>query len=142
MSDESAKSVVADPIRIRVLAESDVLQAVLVAKQRASACGLNGNAANRVATAVSELARNIIKYAGQGEILIAGVEQGSRRGVEIVSRDRGPGISDIEQAMSDHFSSSGTLGLGLPGVKRLMDEFAIESTPGRGTTVTITKWSG
>ncbi len=142
MNGESPKRVLVEPVRIRIVEDRDVIQAVLAARRFASANGLDANVANQVATAVSELARNIIKYAGRGEILIAGVEKGSRSGVEVVSRDRGPGIADIEQAMSDHFSSGGTLGLGLPGVKRMMDEFAIESTPGHGTTVTVTKWSG
>ena len=94
-----------------------------------------------VATAVSELSRNILKYAGQGEIFFQQRVEGTCTGVLVTARDRGPGIENIEAAMSDHYSSSGTLGLGLPGVKRMMDEFSIESAPGKGTQVSVLKWS-
>ena len=93
-----------------------------------------------IGTAVSELARNILKYAGSGEIWLRGVKEKGGRGIEIEAIDRGPGIADCEAAMNDHFSSGGTLGLGLPGVKRMMDEFSLESTPGEGTRVTARKW--
>ena len=93
-----------------------------------------------IATAVSELARNILKYASAGEIRLRQVEGPSGRGVEIETVDRGPGIEDVEAAMRDHFSSGGTLGLGLPGVRRMMDELSLESTPGEGTCVTAVKW--
>ena len=93
-----------------------------------------------IATAVSELVRNILKYAGSGEIRLRRVKEKAGRGVEIEAVDHGPGISDCEAAMQDHFSSSGTLGLGLPGVKRMMDEFSLESAPGEGTRVTARKW--
>jgi serine/threonine-protein kinase RsbT len=94
-----------------------------------------------VATAVSELARNILVYADEGEITVQLVQKGSRRGVCVVARDHGPGIADIEVALRDGYSTSGSLGLGLPGSRRLMDEFEIESAPGAGTTVSITKWA-
>ncbi len=93
-----------------------------------------------IATAISELARNIVTYAERGEIAVRTLSEGSRRGILVVSRDHGPGIRDIPQAMRDGHSTSGGLGLGLPGVKRLMDEFEIESAPGQGTQVTIRKW--
>ena len=93
-----------------------------------------------IATAVSELARNILKYAVSGEIRLRQVDGPSGRGIEIEAVDRGPGIEDPEAAMRDHFSSGGTLGLGLPGVRRMMDEFSLESTPGEGTRVTAVKW--
>jgi serine/threonine-protein kinase RsbT len=93
-----------------------------------------------IATAVSELARNIIKYADKGEVIIGRVEKGYKSGIEIVVSDKGPGIADIEAAVTDHFSTSGTLGLGLPGVKRMVDEFEIQSEVGLGTTVLIRKW--
>ncbi len=84
--------------------------------------------------------RNILKYAGSGEIRLRRVTGADGRGVEIEAIDQGPGIADCEEAMNDHFSSGGTLGLGLPGVKRMMDEFSLESTPGEGTRVTARKW--
>ena len=93
-----------------------------------------------IATTVSELARNILKYAGSGEICLRRVKKIGGRGIEIEATDRGPGIEDCDVAMQDHFSTSGTLGLGLPAVKRMMDEFSLESTPGEGTRVTARKW--
>ncbi|MGD8644289.1 MAG: ATP-binding protein, partial [Chromatiales bacterium] len=79
-------------------------------------------------------------YAGQGQMTLRRVIDQRRRGMEIVAEDKGPGIADKDSALSDHFSSSGTLGLGLPGVRRLMDEFDLESEPGAGTRVTVRKW--
>ena len=93
-----------------------------------------------IATAVSELVRNILKYAGTGEIRLRHVKRMGQRGIEIEAIDQGPGIANCEAAMCDHYSSGGTLGLGLPGVKRMMDEFSLESTPGEGTRVTARKW--
>jgi serine/threonine-protein kinase RsbT len=93
-----------------------------------------------LATAISELARNIVSYAGKGEIAIKAVRNTHRQGIIIVASDDGPGIRDIQQALRDGFSTSGSLGLGLPGVRRLMDEFEIKSRPGRGTIVTVKKW--
>jgi serine/threonine-protein kinase RsbT len=97
------------------------------------------SAGREVATAISELARNIVTYAGHGEIRISLVTNGTRRGINVVARDEGPGIADIDLAMRQGYSTSGGLGIGLPGVRRIMDEFAIASDVG-GTTVTITKW--
>lgn len=118
---------------------------VVIARQRgreiASLLGFSASDLALIATAISELARNIVLYAGTGEIEIGHVEQMERRGIEIVARDQGPGIRNIPQAMRDGFSTSGGLGLGLPGVKRLMDEFEIQSRPGRGTTVTVRRWT-
>jgi len=93
-----------------------------------------------IATAISELARNIVMYAGQGEVIIRSVEISNGKSIVIVARDNGPGIRSVEDALRDGYSTSGGLGLGLPGVKRLMDEFAIESELGQGTMVTIKKW--
>ena len=86
------------------------------------------------------MARNIVSYAGNGEIVMRVVRQGQRRGITVVARDRGPGIADIERAMKDGFSTSRGLGLGLPGSKRLMDEFELVSEVGKGTEITMTKW--
>jgi serine/threonine-protein kinase RsbT len=93
-----------------------------------------------IATAISEIARNIINYATRGEVTLAVVQRGPRRGIHIVARDEGPGIADISRAMEDGYSTSRGLGLGLPGSKRLMDDFALVSEVGKGTTVTMTKW--
>ena len=104
------------------------------------AIGFDEIVSQMIATAVSELANNIVKYAGCGEILMNRINIGSRAGIQVIARDRGPGIEDIQKAMADHYSSGNTLGLGLPGVKRMMDEFELTSDPGKKTTVTIRKW--
>jgi serine/threonine-protein kinase RsbT len=95
----------------------------------------------KVVTAASELARNALVYAGGGAVRIRLVENGSRRGLELVFSDEGPGIADIEQAFTDGWTTGGGLGLGLGGSRRLVDEFGLVSTPGEGTTVTVTKWA-
>lgn len=93
-----------------------------------------------IVTAISELARNIVQYAGSGEIIIRELRSKDNRGLGIVAKDYGPGIKDVNLALQEGYSSSGGLGLGLPGVKRLMDTFNIESQLGRGTTVSAEKW--
>jgi serine/threonine-protein kinase RsbT len=118
----------------------DIAKAILHADRVSGQIGFGPNDQSRIATAVSELARNIIKYAGTGQVVISTVERLGRRGIEIVAEDQGPGIDDIERAMKDHYSSGGTLGLGLPGVRRLLDEFSLESAPGQGTRVKGRKW--
>ena len=93
-----------------------------------------------IVTAISELARNILDYAVRGEICVRVVQNHSGRGIGVVARDDGPGIVNVDHALTDGFSTSGGLGLGLPGVRRLMDDFQIESRAGEGTTVRVTKW--
>jgi len=102
--------------------------------------GASSIAMTLIATAISELARNIVSYAGQGEVLMRGVESAHAKGVLICARDKGPGIRSINDVLRDGYSTSGGLGLGLPGVRRLMDEFAIESELQQGTVVTVRKW--
>lgn len=94
----------------------------------------------KIATAVSELARNIVSYAGSGVLNVEAITNDNRRGIEIVCKDRGPGIEDVDLACKDGYSTSKGLGMGLPGSRRLMDEFHLESEKGKGTTVTIRKW--
>jgi serine/threonine-protein kinase RsbT len=120
--------------------EMDVRQVVLESTRYSQEAGFAEAPSRMIATAVSELVRNILKYAGSGEFRLRRVEGSSGRGVEIEVSDHGPGIADVDAAMSDHFSSGGTLGLGLPGVKRMMDDFSLESAPGQGTRVTARKW--
>jgi serine/threonine-protein kinase RsbT len=119
-------------------------QDIVVARQKGRAMamelGFSSGDATLIAAAISELARNIISYAGEGEIQLNEMKGPNPTGMRIIARDEGPGIRDITQAMRVGFSTSGSLGIGLPGVKRLMDEFAISSVPGRGTTVTVKKW--
>ncbi len=126
--------------RLTIQAETDARLAALEATRYALDAGFEETPSRMIATAVSELARNILKYAHQGEIELRRVEGPAGVGVAIEAVDQGPGIADLEAAMRDHFSSGGTLGLGLPGVKRLMDEFSLESTPGEGTRVSLVKW--
>jgi serine/threonine-protein kinase RsbT len=127
---------------IQVTIHSD--QDIVIARQRgrtlAAELGFSPGDATLIATAISELARNIVTYARNGLIMLKAVQGSSRKGILIVASDHGPGIADIRQAMRDGFSTSGSLGLGLPGVRRLMDEFEITSQPGRGTTVAVKKW--
>jgi len=118
-------------------------EGVIVVRQKvrelASDIGFGAVDQTRIATAVSELARNIYQFAGKGAVTIFSLE-GDRKGIRIVCEDNGPGIADIELVMADGYSTVKSLGLGLPGAKRLMDEFQIESEPGKGTKVTIIKW--
>jgi serine/threonine-protein kinase RsbT len=127
---------------IRVTINSD--QDIVLARQRgralAAELGFSPGDATLIATAISELARNIVSYARNGQITLRAIHGSSRQGVLVVASDNGPGIADIRQAMRDGFSTSGSLGLGLPGVRRLMDEFEITSQSGRGTTVAVKKW--
>ncbi len=95
-----------------------------------------------IAAAISEIGRNIIRYAHRGEMEFHVVENGDRSALTVIARDEGPGIADVSLAMQDGYSSTGGLGLGLPGASRLMDEFQIDSAPGTGTTVTMKKWRG
>jgi serine/threonine-protein kinase RsbT len=126
--------------RLPVADEVELMQAVMEVGRLARQAGLGEVDAAKVMTAVSELARNILKYAGRGAILAARLEGPAVSGIEVVAEDGGAGIADLDAALRDHFSTSGTLGLGLPGVRRMMDEFEIASVPGRGTRVTIRKW--
>ncbi len=127
-------------LRRTIATEMDVRRVVLESTEYSQTAGFDEARSRMIATAVSELARNILKYAGTGEIRLRHVKGPTRRGIEIEGVDQGPGIADTESAMRDHFSSSGTLGLGLPGVKRMMDEFTMESAPGDGTRVSAIKW--
>lgn len=109
-------------------------------RKRAVADGFAPPEATRLVTAASELGRNILKYANRGHLRCSSVDKGLRTGIELSAIDDGPGIADVERAMEDNFSSSGTLGMGLPGVKRLVDEFEIETAVSLGTTVTFRLW--
>ncbi len=124
------------PIRV----DADVLVARQKARELAKSLKFSASELTLIATAISEVARNIVTYAKHGEIMLKLVNQGRRRGIRVVAQDQGPGIADITRAMEDGFSTSSSLGLGLPGSKRLMDDFDIVSVLGKGTTVTMTKW--
>jgi serine/threonine-protein kinase RsbT len=124
---------------LSVRIESDILAARQHGREVAEHVGFSGSDLALIATAISEVARNIVVHAGGGAIMISELADG-RAGIEIVARDDGPGIIDIELAMQDGYSTVSSLGLGLPGARRLMDEFTIESQDGHGTTVVMRKW--
>lgn len=126
--------------RVEINVDIDIVTARQEGRFLAAQLGFSSSEQVLIATAISEAARNIIQYAGKGAILINAVEEGNRQGILIVVRDTGPGISDIEQAMMDGYSSSGGLGLGLSGIKRLMSEMEIISEPGKGTTLIMKRW--
>jgi serine/threonine-protein kinase RsbT len=127
-------------IVVAIRSDGDIVSARQQGRSLATAIGFTATDATLIATAISELARNIILYARQGDVMMHSVEISHRRGMVICARDKGPGIRSIEDVLRDGYSTSGGLGLGLPGTKRLMDEFAIESELGQGTMVTIRKW--
>lgn len=121
--------------------ELDIVSARQKGRELAAALGFSSTDQTLLATAISEVARNIMSYAGKGTVTLQTLEEGARRGLLIIAEDHGPGIPDIELAMRDGYSTGKSLGLGLPGAKRLMDSFALLSTVGAGTTVTMTKWA-
>lgn len=123
---------------LSVRLESDILAARQHGREVAEHVGFTGSDLALIATAISEVARNIVVHAGGGTIMISELADG--RGIEIVARDDGPGIIDVDLAMQDGYSTVASLGLGLPGARRLMDEFTIESQDGHGTTVVMRKW--
>lgn len=127
-------------VRVPVSTDMDLVTARREGRVMAEQLGLSASEATLVATAISELARNIVNYARKGEIHVSLINDGGRRGISVVARDQGPGIADIKLAMQPGYSTSNGLGLGLPGVRRIMDEFDIASEPGRGTTIAVTKW--
>ena len=127
--------------RITLFDQSDKEQVIMTARCLAVEAGFDETNQVLIATAASELATNIVKYAKEGEVILKIVQRDRQLGIEIIARDNGPGIRDIEQVMQDNFSTSkGSLGLGLPSVQRIMDEFKIESQPGQGTIVSTLKW--
>jgi serine/threonine-protein kinase RsbT len=128
--------------RIAIESDNDVVTARQRARELAAMVDLSSMDQTLLATAISEVARNITTYATRGEVLLSIVrDNGGREGIRVVARDDGPGIEDVDLAMQDGYTSGGGLGLGLPGARRLVDEFDIETAPSAGTTVTLVKWS-
>ena len=125
---------------VEIAEEVDVAYASYESMELAKAAGFNQTGQFMVATATSELARNIFEYANRGEITIRILKRGTQKGIEIVAEDNGPGIADIAAAMTDHFSTQLSLGLRLPSTKRLTDEFHIDSERRVGTKITVRKW--
>jgi serine/threonine-protein kinase RsbT len=129
-----------DEVRVAIAADEDLVPARAQARALAERLGFSRTDATLIATAISEIARNIVVHVGQGEIVVRSVEEESRHGLVVIAQDAGPGIRDVEAALRDGYAGQGGLGLGLPGARRLMDDFDIVSQPGRGTRVTMTKW--
>jgi serine/threonine-protein kinase RsbT len=125
---------------MEVASDADIVPARAQGRALASDLGFSPTDATLVATAISEIARNIVVHAGRGEIELGPVYEADRRGLIVVARDSGPGIRDVDAALREGFGSKGGLGLGLPGARGIMDEFAIETAPNEGTTVTMHMW--
>jgi len=120
--------------------DADIVTARQKGRELAAAVGFSSTEQTVIALAISEIARNIVTYAGRGKVFISRTEEGGRQGVVVVAADEGPGIADIELAMRDGYSTARSLGVGLPGTRRIMDEFQVESSVGKGTTIRMTKW--
>ena len=129
-------------VHVRIQNSADIVAARQQGRALASQAGFSHSNLTIIATAISEVARNIVEYAKEGEVIITLISDTTKKGVEIVASDQGPGIADITTVMRDGYSTGKGLGIGLPGARRLMDEFAIASAIGTGTTVTMKKWVG
>jgi serine/threonine-protein kinase RsbT len=127
-------------VHITIRSGADIVAARLQGRQLAAEAGFSCTDQTIIATAISELARNIVEYARNGEIRLTILGDANKRGIRVEAHDDGPGIANIELAMRDGYSTGGGMGLGLPGTRRLMDEFVINSKPGKATTVITTKW--
>ncbi|HVY80287.1 MAG TPA: anti-sigma regulatory factor [Steroidobacteraceae bacterium] len=124
----------------QIRSAEDIVRVRQATRERAIAQGFSLVDQTKLVTAASELARNTLDYGGGGEVTIEAVHEGARKGVRLVFVDRGPGIADVEMALKDGFTTGSGLGLGLSGARRLCNEFSIESKPGEGTRVAITRW--
>jgi serine/threonine-protein kinase RsbT len=129
-----------DEVRVRVHSDADLVTARAEARAMAERLGFPRPDPTLIATAISEIARNIVMHAGQGEIVLEPFEDADRYGIVVTAVDQGPGIRDVDAALREDVSGRGGLGLGLPGARRLMDDFELESDPDTGTTVTMRKW--
>jgi serine/threonine-protein kinase RsbT len=125
---------------VAISSDADIVTARQKGRAVARQLGFSSTDLTLIATAISELARNIVLYARCGEIGLEIVRDGKRLGMQVIATDSGPGIPDVKLAMQGGFSTSGGLGLGLPGVRRLMDDMKVRSELGKGTTITATKW--
>jgi serine/threonine-protein kinase RsbT len=127
-------------ISIAVASDGDMIPARAEGRALADRLGFSRTDATLIATAISEVGRNILVHAGSGEIVLSELRANGREGLQVVASDSGPGIRDVEAALRDGYASRGGLGLGLPGARRLMDDFEIDSRVGEGTVVTMKKW--
>jgi serine/threonine-protein kinase RsbT len=131
---------VSEPVIVPICSSEHAISARANGRELARRLGFSSSEVTLIVTVISELTRNILQYAQTGEVVLTALQSGDRVGLEIQARDSGPGIPNIQQALQTGYSTSGGLGVGLPGVKRLMDECIIESEEGKGTTVTVRKW--
>jgi anti-sigma regulatory factor (Ser/Thr protein kinase) len=129
-----------DEVRVPINADADLVTARAEGRAMAERLGFPRPDPTLIATAISEVARNIVVHVGHGEIVLRPFEEPDRYGLVVIANDDGPGIRDVEAAVRDDYSGRGGLGLGLPGARRLMDGFELVSDPDTGTTVTMTKW--
>lgn len=127
-------------VRVPIACDADVIAARQKGREMASELGFRSSDQVSIATAISEVARNMMDYASRGEIILSTSEKDGRKGICVIATDKGPGIKDLDLAMQDGYSTGKSLGLGLPGARRMMDEFAITSEVGAGTKVTMRKW--
>jgi serine/threonine-protein kinase RsbT len=127
-------------VRVSIESDADLVTARAEARAMAERLGFPRPDPTLIATAISEIARNIVVHVGRGEIVLRPLEEPNRYGLVVVARDEGPGIRNVDAALRDDYSGRGGLGLGLSGARRLMDEFELESSADRGTTVTMKKW--
>jgi serine/threonine-protein kinase RsbT len=132
---------VADDVRVAIRTDADVVTARQEARAMGAELGFSSTDLTLLATAISEVARNITTYAGEGEVALRVLNSGGRQGIEVVASDDGPGIADVELAMQDGYTTGNGLGLGLPGTRRLMDEFELQTQPGTGTSIRLVKWT-
>ena len=135
----TASKMPVDCRRLEIASDKDVVSARQLGRELAAELGFSPGDQTVIAAAISEIARNILMYARRGEVSFQPVDDSNRSGITVTARDEGPGIPDVSRALQDGYSTSGGLGLGLPGAKRLMDEFDVVTAAGRGTTVTMTK---
>lgn len=130
-----------EAFRVAITTDADVVTARQRARSMGGDLGFTSTDLTLLATAISEVARNITAYAGEGEVLLRVVRgTNGREGIEVIAQDEGPGIPNVELALQDGYTTGGGLGLGLPGARRLVDEFELQTEPGQGTTVRLVKW--
>lgn len=129
-----------NPTTLDIQRDGDIIIARQEGRKLAKDMGFGLADQTRIATAISELVRNVVKYADRGTISLNPITKGEKEGLEVIVRDEGAGIEDIDLAMEDNYSTAGSLGMGLPGARRLVHEFDIDSQPGHGTTVTFRMW--
>jgi serine/threonine-protein kinase RsbT len=132
---------VEDEIRVAIRTDADVVTARQEARTMGAALGFSSTDLTLLATAISEIARNITTYAGEGQVALRVRREGARAGIEVEATDEGPGIVNVELAMQDGYTTGNGLGLGLPGTRRLVDDFELDTTPGAGTRIRMVKWT-